>query len=45
METLVAGEAIAGEVNRANLRWIVQLVFPNPHPPAGSCLPPPMLPG
>jgi hypothetical protein len=39
METLVAGEAMAGEVSRANLLWIIQLVFPNPHPPTGPCLP------
>jgi hypothetical protein len=39
METLASGESIAGEVSRANLRWIIQLVFPNPHPPTGSCLP------
>jgi hypothetical protein len=36
METPVSGEAIPGEVNRAHLRWIIQLVFPGPHPSTGS---------
>jgi hypothetical protein len=38
METLVLGEAMPGEVSRANVRWIIQLVFPSPHPSTGSWL-------
>jgi hypothetical protein len=38
METLVSGEAMSGEVSRANLRWLIRLVFPSPHPSTGAWL-------